>query len=218
MPTSSHPDLILAAVSYRDDPADWLIINKESLDNDQVLKLKKGAKIGTSSNRRKAQLLSLRPDFEMVDIRGNVTTRLGKIKEGVADAVMLAAAGLSRLEIDLSDYEVIKLHPREFVPAPGQGILTYQTHKDRADVRKILMQLHNAEVGMRSNLERSVLQKMGGGCSMPLGVYCEMDDLKNYHVWAAFSQNLHQPLKRVQISSNTSVGLVDEIVSRLKTV
>src|SRR5690606_38565908 len=126
--------------------------------------------------------LSLRPDFEMVDIRGNATTRLGKIKEGVADAVMLAAAGLSRLEIDLSEYVVIKLHPREFVPAPGQGILTYQTHKDRTDVRKILMQLHNAEVGMRSNLERSVLQKMGGGCSMPLGVYCEMDHLKNYHV------------------------------------
>lgn len=126
MPTTSHPDLILAAVSYRDDPADWLIINKDSIDNNQTLKLKSGAKIGTSSNRRKAQLLSLRPDFEMVDIRGNVTTRLGKIKEGVADAVMLAAAGLSRLEIDLSDYEVIKLHPENSYLHPVKVFLLFK--------------------------------------------------------------------------------------------
>lgn len=217
MPTSSHPDLVLGAVSYREDPADWLIIKKSAVDTHEILKIKRGARIGTSSNRRKAQLLDLRPDLTLTDIRGNVTTRLGKINEGVADGVMLAAAGLSRLGTDLSEYEVVKLHPREFIPAPGQGVLTFQTRKDRTDVRKVLINLHNLEVAMRSNLERTILQKMGGGCSMPLGVYCEVDDMKNYHVWAAFSPDLSQPLKRGRISSATSVGLADEIVAMLKT-
>lgn len=218
MPTASHPDLILGAVSYREDPADWLIIGKEAVDPRETLKIRKGARIGTSSNRRKAQLLDWRPDLAMVDIRGNVATRLHKINEGAVDGVVLAAAGLSRLETDLSEYEVVRFHPREFIPAPGQGILTFQTRKDRTDVRKVLMSLHHSEVGMRSNMERTVLQKMGGGCSMPLGVYCEVDDMKNYHVWAAFSPGLDYPLKRVQVSSATSVGLADEIISRLKTI
>jgi hydroxymethylbilane synthase len=216
MPTEGLQDLVLGAVSYRENPSDLLIIGPHAVDKNKMLKIKSGARVGTSSNRRKAQLLDMRPDLDMVDIRGNVTTRLGKIAEGKADAVMLAKAGLKRLQIDLSNFKVIELHPREFVPAPGQGILTYQTRADNTAVRKLLAQIHNKEVGMCSNVERAVLKQMGGGCSMPLGVYCELDSLKNYHVWASYASFVGEPLRKVRISSATQLDLVQEIVDKLK--
>jgi hydroxymethylbilane synthase len=216
MPTEGVKDLVLGAVSYREDPADLLILAPQAVDANSLLRVKKGARVGTSSNRRKAQLLDLRADLVMVDIRGNVSTRLGKIAEGKADAVMLAKAGLQRLQIDLSAFTVVELHPREFVPAPGQGILTYQTRADNLEVRKLLARLHHTEVGMCSNVERAVLKQMGGGCSMPLGVYCELDSFKNYHVWASYAPAVGHALKKVSMSSATHLDLVQQIVDQLK--
>ena len=123
LPTIQPPGLRIAAVSYRDAPEDWLIIRKASLTEGKVLRLKDNPIIGTSSARRKAQVLAMRPDAEIKDIRGNVPTRLGKLESGAYDAILLAGAGLSRLEIDLNDFEVIKFSPHEFVPAPAQGVL-----------------------------------------------------------------------------------------------
>ena len=94
--------------------------------------------VGTSANRRKAQLTDYRPDITLKDIRGNVPTRLEKLRAGDFDAIFLAAAGVSRLELDLSDFEVVEMNPREFVPAPAQGVLAWQTNRDDTETRLIL--------------------------------------------------------------------------------
>ena len=106
LPTENPDGLIIAGVSSRENPADWLIMREECEDDTQKFSLKKGAKVGTSSARRKSQFLAFRPDIEIADLRGNVPTRIQKLKDGQYDAILLAAAGLERLELDLSDFHV----------------------------------------------------------------------------------------------------------------
>ena len=215
MPTEHAPGLTFAALSYRASVNDVIVIHKDRAVAGKPFKLADGATIGTSSNRRKAQLRDLHPGIVPVDIRGNVPTRLNKARTGELDAVMLAAAGLERLELDLSDMVVVRPSPREFVPAPGQGVMAIQTRKDAIDIRKQLAPLHNVTVGECTNVERTVLNMMEGGCSMPLGVYCEQDQLGNYHVWAAYAKDEVSPVKRVQLSRSTHAGLADAVVSAL---
>lgn len=215
MPTTQPDGLVLGAVSYRENPADWLIIQKEKVADDQLFKLKKSAVVGTSSARRKAQLLDYRSDVQLLDIRGNVPTRLDKLRRGDFDAIMLAGAGLSRLELDLSDFEVVKLNTKEFVPAPAQGVLTFQCCADDTDTRKLLQKIHHPEISAVTNVERKVLKLIGGGCHMPLGVYCERDQMGNYHVWAAMADAWDQPVKRVQLSQSTSLNLAEKVVEGL---
>ena len=216
MPTSQPEGLTLAALSYRADVRDLIIIHKDKAVDGKPFKLADGATIGTSSNRRKAQLRELHPGLVPVDIRGNVPTRLEKARSGELDAVVLAAAGLERLEIDLSDMVVIRPSPKEFVPAPGQGVMAIQTRKDDIPLRRQLAPLHDVIIGECTNVEREVLSMMEGGCSMPLGVYCNRDQMNNYHVWAAFAETEHSPVKRVQVSSSTRNGLAEEIVKKLR--
>ncbi len=216
LPTTHPEGLAIAAVSYRADPADWLVIRKDRALPGQTLQLPGQAVVGTSSARRKAQLLDLRPDVEIRDIRGNVPTRLAKLRQGPYDAILLAAAGLSRLEINLSEFEVVRLNPREFVPAPAQGVLAFQTRTDDLPVRRIVRRIHQGEVAERTNVERRVLQLFGGGCHMPLGVYCECDSSGNFHVWAAQADEWQGPLRRAQISSSTRYQLPERILEALK--
>lgn len=217
LPTESPEGLAITAVSYRENPADWLIIRKAILADDQLLKLPEKAVVGTSSARRKAQMRHFRNDIELKDIRGNVPTRLEKLRKGDFDAILLAAAGVSRLDMDLSEFEIIKLNPKEFVPAPAQGVLAWQTCEDDLNTRRILKNLHHSEVSARTNVERRVLQLMEGGCHMPLGVYCEQDQMNNYHVWAAMAETWDAPVKKVRHSSSTSHGLAEAIVEQLKS-
>lgn len=214
LPTSQPEGLVITAVSYRDNPADLLLIRPEAVDASQVFKLKPGAIAGTSAARRKAQLRDFRPDVELKDLRGNVPTRLDKLRQGDYDAIFLAAAGVARLELDLSGLEVITLNPREFVPAPAQGVLAWQTHRDDLPTRRLLKQLHHPEVSAITNLERRVLQLMDGGCQLPLGVHAERDPAGNYHVFAACE--LDGVLHRAQLSQSTSFGLADKIVAQLR--
>lgn len=216
MQTESPEGLVITAVSYRENPADWLMIRKERVKEGKIMKLPENAVVGTSSARRKAQLLHFRNDIELKDIRGNVPTRLDKLRQGDFDAIMLAAAGVSRLEMDLSDFEIVKLNPREFVPAPAQGVLAWQTCEDDLTTRRILKKLHHSDVSARTNIERKVLNLMDGGCHMPLGVYCETDQMNNYHVWAAKAEEWNSPVKTVRVSSSTSYQLAEEVVKKLR--
>ena len=173
---TTQPDgLHIAAVSYREDAAELLLMRKSSVDNNEPWKLKKNAVIGTSSARRKAQILAQRPDLEIKELRGNVPTRIDKLRQGQYDAILLAHAGVLRLELDLSDVETIVLDPTSFIPAPAQGVLGLQTRVDDVVTTEILQKLHHAEVATRIGLERSVLRQMDGGCQLPLGVYCVGD-------------------------------------------
>ena len=216
MPTSSPDGLVLTAVSYREDPADWLLVRKESLEEGQRFQLKQNPIVGTSSARRKAQILDMRPDASLKDIRGNVPTRVDKLLQGEFDAIMLAAAGLSRLELDLSAVHVVKFDPREFIPAPAQGVLAYQTCAEDKVMRKALQHLHHSDVSLVTNIERRILQLMEGGCQMPLGVYCEHDAAGNYHVWAAKADTWNAPVKKVRQSSSTSYMLAEKVAEELK--
>ena len=215
MPTEHTEGLTFAALSYRAAVNDVLLINKSAATPGKPFQLADGATVGTGSNRRKAQLKDLHPGLVPVDIRGNVPTRLEKARTGELDAVMLAAAGLERLELDLSDMVVVRPNPREFVPAPGQGVMAIQVRKEDVAIRRQLAPLHQLTVGECTNVERSVLNQMGGGCSMPLGVYCEQDQLGNYHAWAAYARDIEGAVARVQISRSTRAGLAEEIVKQL---
>ncbi len=217
MPTKSPEGLVLTAVSYRENPADWLVIRPERLDSGAVLKLPQNAVVGTSSARRKAQMLDFRPDIEIKDIRGNVPTRLRKLQEGQFDAILLAAAGLTRLEMVMDDFEVIRFNPREFVPAPAQGVLCYQTAEDDLETRRTIKALHDTEVAEVINIERKVLALFDGGCQMPLGVYCERDGEGNYHIWAAKAAAWNAPVKRVHLSSSTAFELPEKVVEALNS-
>jgi len=195
MPTTSPEGLVITAVSYRENPADWLIIRKEAIQEGQLFGLKNEALVGTSSARRKAQMLDFRSDIQLKDLRGNVPTRVEKLRRGEYDAILLAAAGLQRLEMDLSEFELVRFNPREFVPAPAQGVVAWQTCTDDLPTRRLLHQIHHPEVVAVTNIERSILNLMEGGCHMPLGAYCERDVQGNYHVWAAKADTWDAPLR-----------------------
>ncbi len=217
LPTN-HPDgLVLAALSYRASVEDVILVHQDRAVTGQPFQLAPGATVGTSSNRRKALLHDLHPSVLPVDIRGNVPTRMKNALSGELDAVVLAAAGLERLELDLSGLVVVRPSPREFVPAPGQGVMAMQTRESDMEMRKKLSLLHHPVVGECTNVERTVLNLMEGGCSMPLGVYCEKDQLGNYHVWATYAASATDPLYRVQVSQSTRAGLPEAVVEQLLT-
>lgn len=215
LPTNSPEGLCITAVSYRANPADTIIVRKESVNRERIFNIKENGIVGTSSARRKAQVLDFRPDIQIKDIRGNLPTRLRKLSEGDFDAILLAAAGLERLEMDLSEFEVIKLNPKEFIPAPAQGVLAFQTQIKDTRIRRIMKQLHQKEVANCTNVERKVLNLLDGGCQMPLGVYCEKDPIGNYRVWAAKAESWDTKPKRVSISSSTTYNLAEKVIKEL---
>ena len=215
LPTTNPEGLVVTAVSHRADPADWLLVRKEAIESGQLFNLKAGAVVGTSSARRKAQMLAFRADIQLRDIRGNVPTRVKKLMNGDFDAILLAAAGLNRLEMDLSALQVVKLNPREFISAPAQGVLAFQTKAEDKEVRRIFKKLHHPKVAAVTNVERKVLKLLDGGCHLPLGVYCELDHMGNYHVWAAKAEQWNAPLIRVRLSSSTSHRLAEEVVEAI---
>lgn len=175
--TNPPKDLIIACVSERENPSDLLLIRRESVDDTQKWQLKANAIVGTSSARRKAQVLHHRPDCVLNDLRGNVPTRINKLREGNYDAILLAKAGVDRLQLDLSDFFVVVLDPTEFVPAPAQGVLGLQIREDDQELKAIMAQLNHADVADRIAIERGVLNKLEGGCQLPLGVFCDEENM-----------------------------------------
>ncbi len=169
LPTESLPELMVAAVSERENPADILIINRDSYEKSDHFPIKKNAVVGTSSLRRLAQLKYSRPDLEVKALRGNVNTRLRKLKEGLYDAIVLAYAGIKRLQPDTMGFETYFLPFDIFLPAPAQGALGLQIRKEDGDTRKIVERLNHRETEMTVNAERSFLRNFGGGCHIPLG-------------------------------------------------
>jgi hydroxymethylbilane synthase len=217
MPTS-HPDgLVLGGLSYREDPRDVLIIRNESLMPENLFKLATNATIGTSSIRRKSQLLFFNDQYNVIDLRGNVPTRIQKLRDAKYDAIMLAKAGITRLNLNLDGLTVIDLHPAEFVPAPAQGVLAYQCRQEDVETRLVLKTMHNEKVADCTNVERKVLKMMEGGCQVPLGVHCERDANGFYHAHAAYSPAQDAPLIKVKQSSSTTFELAENLVTAIKT-
>jgi len=165
MPTELPPDLMLAAITERADPGDALISPQyRTIDN-----LPQGAKVGTSSLRRKAQLLKYRPDLRISDLRGNLDTRLKKMDTEGLDAIILAVAGLKRL--GWQDLITQILPYNICLPAVGQGALALEARTNDLDVRTMLEFLNHPETRWAVEAERAYLTEVEGGCQIPIGVY-----------------------------------------------
>ncbi len=216
LPTENPEGLVVAGVSYRENPADWLLIRPDSVDKTRKFKLKADAVVGTSAARRKAQLLDLCPEITLKDIRGNVPTRVEKLRNGDFDAILLAGAGLTRLQLDISDLEVVHMNIREFIPAPAQGVLAYQCRENDDAVKEVINVLHNEAVAETIGVERRVLKLIGGGCHIPLGVYCEKGENDEFQVWVAHANSSDSPVTRCHLTSESSSGLAENILTRLK--
>jgi hydroxymethylbilane synthase len=173
--TNPPKGLMIAAVSEREDPSELLLINKSKVDLTQEWNLIEKGIIGTSSARRKSQVIRFRPDLEIKDLRGNVPTRIQKLRDGNYDAILLAKAGVDRLQLDLSDLHVEVLDPTVVIPAPAQGVLALQIRESDTELFEILQQINHPEVAQRIGVERKVLNLLEGGCQLPLGVYCETE-------------------------------------------
>jgi hydroxymethylbilane synthase len=166
LPTDSPPGLVVAAVLDREDPRDALVLNRDiqglSLDD-----LPPGSRVGTSSLRRRAQLLALRPDLEVAELRGNVPTRLKKVDEGRVHAAILAAAGLHRL--DARQHITCYLEAPAWLPAAGQGAIAVQVRDDDERTLALAAALDDAPTRLAVRAERAFLQALEGGCQVPIG-------------------------------------------------
>jgi hydroxymethylbilane synthase len=166
LPTASPAGLTIAAHLRREDPRDVLIANP-ALEVRSLVDLPRGARVGTSSPRRRWQLMDRRPDLEIVDLRGNVPTRIRKVLAGAVDAAILAAAGVRRL--DLTQHISCALDAPAWLPAPGQGVIAVQIRESDDDTRDSVARLDDRAAATAAIAERSLLAALLGGCQLPLG-------------------------------------------------
>ncbi|MBW3566923.1 MAG: hydroxymethylbilane synthase [Proteobacteria bacterium] len=159
---------VLAAILEREDPRDAFVSNNYA----KLAELPRGARIGSSSLRRQCQLKALRPDLELITLRGNVGTRLGKLDAGEFDAIILAAAGLDRL--DMPERIAERISPEQCLPAIAQGTLGIECLADRGDVRDIVRVLEHGPTAIRTRAERALNRRLQGGCDVPVAGYAEL--------------------------------------------
>ncbi|MBB6729296.1 hydroxymethylbilane synthase [Cohnella zeiphila] len=169
MPFEQPQGLMIGAVPTREDPRDALI----SVHGYTLADLPQGARVGTSSLRRAAQLTAARPDLQIESLRGNIDTRLRKLETEGFDAIVLAAAGLRRM--GWADRITTLLDPRECLPAVGQGALAIECREDDAEVRNLLALLNDPKTERAVTAERRFLGLLNGGCQVPIGAYAEAE-------------------------------------------
>ncbi len=169
VPTELPDGCVIAATPQRVDPRD-VIVAGEGIDLDS---LPSGARVGTSSLRRRSQLLALRPDVEIVDVRGNLDTRMRKAETGEVDAVILAAAGITRM--GWADRITHYIDPAQMVPAVGQGAIGVEIRADDAFMAEVCERLTDADTLTCVTAERVVMRRLEGGCQVPIGAYCRRE-------------------------------------------
>jgi hydroxymethylbilane synthase len=169
VPVEFPQGLALHTICEREDPRDAFVSNNFA----NLSELPQGAIVGTSSLRRQCQIKALRPDLDIRDLRGNVNTRLGKLDDGQYDAIILAAAGLIRLEMEsrIADY----IEPEVSLPANGQGAVGIECRIDDEVTKALLAPLEHTQTRIRVNAERSMNRYLEGGCQVPMGAYALVD-------------------------------------------
>ena len=175
LPTASPAGLVIAAIPPREDPADAIILKdaQATAPPDSPLDaLPHGAKVLTGSLRRSAQLLNQRPDLQTLDVRGNIQTRMKKLDESDAAALIVAHAAINRLNI--TDRNVIRLAPELFIPACAQGALAIQTRRDDSDTLALVRVLDDAATRTTVIAERTLLAVLEGGCQVPIGAFAQI--------------------------------------------
>jgi hydroxymethylbilane synthase len=168
VPTQISQGLRIAAIPEREDARDAFIAHQAK----GLMELPKGSTVGTGSVRRQAQILAIRPDLKIMDIRGNVDTRLKKLQDGIYDAIILACAGLLRL--GFHDRLTSPLDYAQMLPAPGQGALAVEIRNQDSRIETVVSPLNHQATAIAVSAERSFLQRMGGGCNVPVAVYAHL--------------------------------------------
>ncbi len=168
VPTEIPKELTIGATPKREDPHDVLISN----NNTTLEKLPDNARIGTSSLRRKAQLLAFRPDFKILDLRGNLDTRLQKLEIEDLDAIIVAYAGLRRMDYKGQISQIIPFDI--MLPAVGQGSLCIEIREDDSKTNKLVLGIDDRQTRASVEAERALLAKLQGGCQIPIGAYAEI--------------------------------------------
>jgi hydroxymethylbilane synthase len=170
LPTELAPEFVLAAIPQRADPRDAFV----SIHFLSFFDLPGGAKVGSSSPRRQTQLRAVRPDLEYIEFRGNVDTRLRKLEEGQAQAIILAASGLDRL--GRTEWLRQRFDVEHLCPAPGQGALAIECRSGDEGTHRAIAFLDHADTRFAVIAERAALHALGGGCQVPIGVYCRREE------------------------------------------
>lgn len=204
MPTQLPAGLTLAAITKREATQDAFV----SVHYANLQALPQGAKVGTSSLRRKAQLLALRPDLQVLDLRGNVGTRVHKLEAGVYDAIVLAAAGLERL--GLGNRIRTRFAPTEMLPAVGQGALAVETRADDERMNSLLAFLNDVPTRQATTAERAFMQRVEGGCQVPVGAFAEVngEDLHMTAVIASLDgKHLFKGERTGQVTEAQAMGI-----------
>ena len=176
LPTEEIPGLKIAAVTEREDPSDILLIRPECFNTERTIPLNDGASVGTSSLRRIAQIKHAVKSLNAVPLRGNLPTRIKRLRERKYDAIIVANAGVRRLKLDLFDLKIFTLPYSYFLPAPSQGALALQIRKEDADLEKVLKKFNHSDTEKAVNAERMFLKQFGGGCHVPLGALAYISD------------------------------------------
>ncbi len=215
--TTQPQGLKLGAVGYREDRRELLIIKRESRIDNGVLPVRPEGVVGTSSVRRKCQITVYNPTLQVKDLRGNIPTRVKKLREGQYDAIVIAAAGVKRLALDLSDLEVVYLDPEVFLPAPGQGTLGIEIRLDDSEVETMVSKLGSGEDKLEAFLERGLLARFESGCTLPLGVYSQIQG-DRYRLKAVLGQKTNggwHGLKEADVIGIDTRSIIDRVFEQL---
>jgi hydroxymethylbilane synthase len=201
--------LVAACIPKREDASDWLLMRRDAPESPMI---------GTSSVRRERMLRAALPQATFTWIRGNVPTRVQRVREGslrneVLHGTVLAVAGLKRLGLDLSDLDVRPLTHDELLPAPGQGALLAETRKDRQDLVEAFVPLHDPLTERCVKLERDVLAGIGGGCQQPLGAFAELHKDGRIKLSAAFADELN--ILRGEAEGHDDAKLVSAVLEQM---
>ena len=208
VPAQLEPGFVLPAILLCADAADAFVSN----DYADLAALPQGARVGTSSLRRQAQLRALRPDLVLRDLRGNVGTRLGKLDGGDYDAIVLACAGLERL--GLATRIRSRLVAPDWLPAPGQAAIAIEAREGQAGVLALLAALDDADTRLTVSAERALNQALGGSCTVPIGAWCLLGE-HGLHLRGMVGDAGSGRLLRAEASGSDPVALGHEVAKQL---
>lgn len=210
LPSAGVPGLVIAAIPVREDPRDVLIVRLEAVDAlAPSLPVKRGSSVGTSAVRRQAQLAHLRPDLERRELRGNVPTRLEKLRRGEYDAIVLAQAGVLRLGLELHDLGAFVLEPEVFVPAPGQGALAIESRAENHLLMTLLERIDDPRARALIEAERGLMARLHGGCQLALGAHARATET-GFELIAWYGG------RRYRAEASGILGLADRVLGQIR--
>jgi hydroxymethylbilane synthase len=213
MPLVDQAELIIAAVPAREDPRDVLV----SATTRHIADLPQNARIGTGSLRRRCQMLAIRPDLQLELIRGNIDTRLRKLRSGEFDAIVLALAGLRRSGL-FNETEMTPIEADQMLPAAGQGAIALQCRQADMRTREVLSSLHSPPDAACADLERAVVQALGGDCHSPIAALATIANNQFTLRAAVGARDGAPPVISTQAcgSAENSAAILQQVLSSLK--